>query len=209
MSNTTSIQDLPVDPSGGSNENVTLTANENGPPTTGAIPPPIGHQSGDPSASAGPPGGTQLDNSNINSIVSGLQQAAMNGATQLPSRDIPVTSSHISQDEQIQPNYIPETNTTDYIDEEDDDVVMDAYNSRANKEDMLNQTYDEFQTPFLLAILFFLFQLPFFKKYLLVYLPMLFLSDGNYNLYGYLISSVLFGIIYYLLAKGISLTNMR
>jgi len=193
MSNTTSIQDLPVDPSGGSNENVTLTANE----------------SNSQSAVVGSPGETQLDNSNINSIVSGLQQAAMNGATQLPSRDIPVTSNHISQDEQIQPNYIPETSTADYIDEEDDDAVMDAYNSRTNKEDMLNQTYDEFQTPFLLAILFFLFQLPFFKKYLLVYLPMLFLSDGNYNLYGYLISSVLFGILYYLLAKGISLTNMR
>lgn len=193
MSNTTSIQDLPVDPSGGSNENVTLTANE----------------SNSQSAVVGSSGETQLDNSNINSIVSGLQQAAMNGATQLPSRDIPVTSNHISQDEQIQPNYIPETSTADYIDEEDDDAVMDAYNSRTNKEDMLNQTYDEFQTPFLLAILFFLFQLPFFKKYLLVYLPMLFLSDGNYNLYGYLISSVLFGILYYLLAKGISLTNMR
>ena len=193
MSNTTSIQDLPVDPSGGSNENVTLTANE----------------SNSQSAVVGSPGETQLDNSNINSIVSGLQQAAMNGATQLPSRDIPVTSNHISQDEQIQPNYIPETSTADYIDEEDDDAVMDAYNSRTNKEDMLNQTYDEFQTPFLLAILFFLFQLPFFKKYLLVYLPMLFLSDGNYNLYGYLVSSVLFGILYYLLAKGISLTNMR
>ncbi len=193
MSNTTSIQDLPVDPSGGSNENVTLTANE----------------SNSQSAVVGSSGETQLDNSNINSIVSGLQQAAMNGATQLPSRDIPVTSNHISQDEQIQPNYIPETSTADYIDEEDDDAVMDAYNSRTNKEDMLNQTYDEFQTPFLLAILFFLFQLPFFKKYLLVYLPMLFLSDGNYNLYGYLVSSVLFGILYYLLAKGISLTNMR
>ena len=193
MSNTTSIQDLPVDPSGGSNENISLSANENNQQT----------------APASSITGQQLDNNNINTIVSGIQQAAQSGATQLPSRDIPVTSTHISQDEQVHPDYIPGTNERDYIDEEDDEDVVNKYNSREEREEVLNQAYDEFQTPFLLAVLFFLFQLPFFKKYLLIYLPMLFLSDGNYNLYGYIISSILFGIVFYLLSKGISLANMR
>lgn len=211
MSNTTSIQDLPVDPSGGSNENVTMNVtpntNENvvvgnTPPTQGQLPiqmPPPGN--------APAPGG-QLDSANINSIVSGLQQASATGATQLPSRDIPITTSHISNDEQIQPNFIPQAETRDYIDDaEDEEHVMDAYTQKAAGEAQRDNAYDEFQTPFLLAILFFLFQLPFFKKYLMLYLPMLCVNDGNYNLYGYLFVSFMFAFVFYLLSKGLGWVN--
>jgi hypothetical protein len=43
--------------------------------------------------------------------------------------------------------------------------------------------------------------LPFFKKYLFAYLPMLFLNDGNYNIYGFVFMSMFFATIYYLLSK--------
>ena len=51
--------------------------------------------------------GVALDENTISQIVSGLQRASVNGATLLPSRDIPNTTTNISNDAQVQPNYVP------------------------------------------------------------------------------------------------------
>ena len=61
---------------------------------------------------------TELSQDSISQIVAGLQQAG--GATSLPNRDIPMNNNHITQDEAIQPNYIPSSNNTDYIENADD-----------------------------------------------------------------------------------------
>jgi hypothetical protein len=61
--------------------------------------------------------------------------------------------------------------------------------------------YNEIQTPLLLAVLYFLFQLPFFKKNLFTYFPILFSVDGNLNINGFLFTSILFGLIFYMLNK--------
>ena len=47
--------------------------------------------------------------------------------------------------------------------------------------------------------MFFIFQLPFTKVFFLKYAPMLFNTDGNYNLYGYISTSICFGILYYVI----------
>jgi hypothetical protein len=65
----------------------------------------------------------------------------------------------------------------------------------------LDQLYDELQIPLLIAVLFFLFQLPIFKKLLYNYFPVLFFKDGNINIYGYVFTSLLFGFLYYSLFK--------
>jgi hypothetical protein len=65
----------------------------------------------------------------------------------------------------------------------------------------LDDMYNEIQTPLLIAVLYFLFQLPFFKKFLFKYLPFLFSSDGNYNLNGFLLTSIAFGILFHFLIK--------
>ena len=65
----------------------------------------------------------------------------------------------------------------------------------------IDEIYYEYQTPILLIILYFLFQLPFIRKFLFAYLPFLFNMDGNLNLNGNIFKSVLFGIIYYILLK--------
>jgi len=92
MSDSTSILDLPTDPVGGGNvsNNITMSATEN------VVP-----QSGQNQA------GFSLDQSTISQIVNGLQQASLTGATQLPSRDIPMTTTGHSTDPQVQPNYVP------------------------------------------------------------------------------------------------------
>ena len=186
MSNdTTSIMDLPTDPSGGGGgSNIKISASE--------IP---GSGQGQPAFN--------LDQNTINQIVNGLQQASSSGATQLPSRDIPMITSNINADPQVQVNYIPsQPHKEDYINgyEQGHDMVSE-YNRKASRNDALDDLYNEIQTPMLLAVMYFLFQLPVFRRQLFKYLPILFSTDGNFNINGYIFSSILFGIMFYFMNK--------
>jgi hypothetical protein len=183
---TTSIHDLPADPASGGTGNVNLSINE------------IKMSSVDsPSAN-----GMALDQTTINQIVNGLQQASATGSTQLQSRDIPQNTQGYTQDAQIQPHYIPPSSNADYIkDYEDNNDIINNYNRQMESANSLDQLYDELQIPLLIAVLFFLFQLPIFKKFLFQYFPILFFKDGNINIYGYVFTSALFGLLYYLLFK--------
>ena len=151
--------------------------------------------------------GQPLDQTTISQIVNGLQQASSTGATLLPSRDIPITTQHLVHDTQIQPNYIPPplpSQSTDYIEsEETQRKILESYNQSLKKSSALDQVYDEIQTPLLLAILYFLFQLPIIKKHLFRFFPFLFLKDGNPNVSGYLFMSFSYGLLFYVLNKSI------
>ena len=194
-SDTTSIMDLPTDPTGGGSigGNVSLSINETNQVVAGG-----GNVGGQ-----GQGQGVSLDQSTINQIVNGLQQASSAGLTQLQSRDIPRNTENIMQDPQIQVNYIPPNRETeDYIgDYEENDEIISKYNTRVHQDSSLDQLYDEIQVPLLICILYFLFQLPFFKRLLFKYFPVLFFKDGNINIYGYLFTSVLFGTLYYFISK--------
>ena len=63
---------------------------------------------------------------NYNEMISQLQKATMSGATALPSRDIPINISNTNNDPQIKPNFIPETNNTNYISnyENQNDLIL-------------------------------------------------------------------------------------
>jgi hypothetical protein len=146
------------------------------------------------------PSTLSLDQSTISQIVNGLQQASIAGATQLPSRDIPMKTEHLTHDNYVQPNYVPPPVTQDYIAEADD---IAAYYRQEKTENTLDSLYDEIQAPLLLAVLYFLFQLPFFKKAVYKYLPFLCHTDGNYNFNGLVFTCALFGFIYYSLSKTV------
>ena len=142
-----------------------------------------------------------LDQSTISQIVNGLQQASLAGATSLPSRDIPLHTEQLTNDAQIQPNYVPPPQMRDYINESDDDI--NNYYKNEKNQDSLDSIYDELQAPLLLAVLYFLFQLPFFKKNIFRYLPFFCHTDGNYNFNGLVFTCALFGFIYYSLSKTV------
>lgn len=186
--NTTNIHDLPTDPlnGGGNGNNIGLSINE------------VNNQPQQSTAQF------SLDQQTISQIVSGLQQASSSGATQLPSRDIPLQTNQLTNDEQIHPNYIPQTQNDkrDYINENMLDNIEDYYNAET-RQNSLDVLYDEIQAPLLLAVLYFLFQLPFFKKNVFKYLPILCNTDGNYNLNGLIFTCCLFGFIYYSLSKTV------
>lgn len=148
-----------------------------------------------------------LDQETINQLISGLQNAS--GATRLPSRDIPQTTENIVNDPRTIANNIVETplsvssqllNKKDYIDEYvDKDEIKNTYVTKNKINNQIDSMYDELNGPLLIAILYFIFQLPFFKKIILTYIPFLFNDDYNYNLYGYLFVSVFFSMIFYFL----------
>jgi hypothetical protein len=193
--NTTSINDLPTDPSGGGSVggNISLVINEPGQNTV------VSHPQLQPANSQ-----LTLDQSTISQIVNGLQQASLAGATQLPSRDIPLQTEQLTNDAQIQPNYIPPPpqKQRDYINDMNTDDINDYYRYDKNQ-NSLDSLYDELQAPLLLAVLYFLFQLPFFKKTVFKYLPFFCNTDGNYNFNGLIFTCALFGFIYYSLSKTV------
>ena len=190
MSDSTSILDLPTDPLGGGNVggNISMTAQETMQQPSGQT-------------------GMTLDQTTISQIVNGLQQATLAGATQLPSRDIPMNTHGISADPQVMPNYVPPPppQHNDYIKNyEHTSDMVNNYNRGKQMNNSLDEMYNEIQTPLLLAVLYFLFQLPFFKKFLYTYLTFLFSNDGNYNLNGFIFISIVFGMLFHLLMKTTS-----
>ena len=194
MSEATSILDLPIDPLGGGNvsNNIKIAAQE----TSNQLP---NVQSANT--------GMSLDQSTINQIVNSLQQANLAGVTQLPSRDIPMTTTAITNDPRVMPNYVPPAppQNTDYIKNyEQTSDMINNYNRGKQINNSLDEMYNEIQTPLLLAVLYFLFQLPFFKRFFYNYIPFLFSSDGNYNINGLLFTSILFGMLFHLLMKTTS-----
>ena len=202
MSEATSIFDLPTDPVGGGNvsNNITIQTQEFAPNTNTNTNTNIGKNMNGSQA----PSSMSLDQSTINQIVNGLQQATLAGATHLPSRDIPMNTSRLSADPQTMPNYVPPPPpSVDYVGQyqQQHTDIINSYNRKKQMNNSLDDIYNEIQVPVLLAVLFFLFQLPIFKKFLYSYLPFLFSNDGNFNLNGYVFTSILFGMLFHFLNK--------
>ncbi len=168
---------VPVSASGsGSGSNASLMdANSNYNPNIDL--PPAGAGGG------GGGGGESMDVNTIQELVQGLQQADASGATSLPVRDISQSTTSVVADEQAKPNYVPSNRRVRFEEEEDDDEM--EYERTAKKQSAMNRRietansiYDELQIPILLAILYFVFQLPVIRLFLYKHLPMLFESVG-------------------------------
>lgn len=145
------------------------------------------------------------DQQNYNEMIYSLQKATLSGQTNLPDRNIPTTTTNLTTDENIQQEHIPkpsvkfdiENNTTS------EDILHHNKNLEKNTS-IIENYYQEFHQPILIAVLYFLFQLPIFQKYLYKIIPSLFKSDGNPNVLGYLINSIVFGISFYFIIKGLN-----
>jgi hypothetical protein len=110
---------------------------------------------------------------------------------------------------QIKPNYIPKSNIlSDYVRDYEDMTEKNykEYEKKKNERNQLDNIITEFQTPIFVAILFFFFQLPIINKLIFKKLSFLALhdADGNFNMYGLFLKSILFGGIYYSVFKIIN-----
>ena len=130
-------------------------------------------------------------------LNSSLKEIGNGNALQLPSRDIPQNTASINNDVNVQPNYIP-PNNNDYI---ANHVTPNEIIQQNREKEVINDKTEEFyetiQMPILVGLLFFIFQLPFIRKNLFIYLPSLFNKDGNPNLSGYLFNSAIFALLYF------------
>ena len=195
MSGTTNISELPNQHS---QNNVVLNVKEQ----------PIQQQSYTPQVQSQAPQNTMVQQPMMQQQQMLPQQGMLPQQpqqTNLQNRDIPQTTEHFNQQDQIRPNYVPENEMDDYIGDEDTlHSMMQQNRQQENKRDRMDMLYDELQGPVMVMILFFLFQMPFVKKLLVKQIPTLFSADGNYTLTGYIATTVMFGGAYFGLNKAIS-----
>jgi len=194
-SGTTNIFDLPQ-----SNQNIQFSVTDNIAGQDTKLNPIISNQIN-----------SALDQTTINQLVSGIQQASITGVTQLPSRDIPINKSQ-QLDNQVQQEYIPPPSNKHFV-EEEEDIEENDFRGNIHKAKnylyMFENTYNELHMAILLSIFYFLLQLPYIKKILLTYVPVLFFKDGNINIYGNLFMSIFFGIAYYILSLFIHVNEQE
>jgi hypothetical protein len=149
-----------------------------------------------------------IDQSTLSQLISGLQQASSSGLTSLASNHIPINDSIVkmaTDPTTTHPNYVPkEKEHTDYIQNHNMSDLINAYTKKEESQSALDAFCTEFQIPALLAIMYFMFQLPIFKKMHFEYLPGLFSEDGAYNLKGLCFTSILFGGLYHIIATIIA-----
>ena len=189
MNDTTSIDDLPGIASGGGGGGIVQNA----------LKPEIPHQTYSPVVLQQQQQHVQASaDMNVNEFVSGLQRATTSGMTSLPIRDVPRNTESVVSDEQTMPNYVPKA-PHDYIREHHENTKSFLQHNEhlTNRGESIDVVYETLQVPILLAILYFTFQLPVMRKYLLMYLPSIFNKDGNHNLTGLIFISILFSCTYY------------
>ena len=149
------------------------------------------------------------------------QQSALQNIPQqrLPSRDIKINSYSYTQDEEIQPNYIPRKKSVRFNDDDDEyeeyeeDYVdkheklskkkVEKHQQEQHRTKLIDFILTEIQIPVFVSVLFFIFQMNFIKTILVKYLKFLPLynNDGNLNFNGVLLKSVLFGLSFYSICK--------
>ncbi len=124
----------------------------------------------------------------------------------LPSRDIPIDTTGHSQDEQVQPNYIPSAKmTADFVREYEDltDKKIERKEREKYQSRMLDTIISELQIPVIVGLLYFIFQMPFMNN--LVFKKFSFFAvyndNGNINFNGIILKSMLFGLMFYGLTK--------
>ena len=205
MSGTTSIDDLPT---GGGNQgappqNIQLHTSEQNPVESRTNErAQLDHSM---SAANQPP---PNPNEYMKQVVSDVQAASAGGGLSLPSRDIPIETTHITQDQQTKSNYIPE-NTEDYIQKfQTPQEVIDVNAQKEEDKNKYDVLFNELQTPVLIFALYFILQQPIVNKTIHSNLPLLFNNDGNANIKGYVFNGILMASSYYAVTKGMEFISV-
>jgi hypothetical protein len=147
-------------------------------------------------------GTNQVPPQNYSAQIMGGLDPAQEIQHRLPSRDIPMDSLAYQHDQEIQPNYIPKPKlTSDYIRDYEaaSEDRLRKHEEKKHRERTVDSIFTNIQTPILIAILYFLFQLPIVTTLLYKYFSFLAIynADGNLNLSGLILKSVMFGSLFF------------
>jgi hypothetical protein len=111
----------------------------------------------------------------------------------------------VTIDETVKPNYVPSQNNKKYIesddsDEEEDDDDEDDDDDNDDKIEKKTKRFENIiqrlKEPFVLSLLYFIFQLSIVDNTLFRYIPRLFVKEGELSRYGVMVKCLLFGAIY-------------
>lgn len=129
---------------------------------------------------------------NFESVTPSIQKSP---EYSIPSRDIPMDTTQYTQDRMIRPEHIPDEKIYDYL-EEYEPPLENEPNEKVNG---LGDLVANLQIPIIVAILFFIFQSNTINVLLNKYAGgmMLFGEDGNINMYGIALKSVMFGFVFF------------
>lgn len=136
-----------------------------------------------------------------NELITGIQKASASGLLSLPSRDIPMDQSAVSSDEQVKANFIP-SQANDYITEHvtSEEIIRQNAKKQQTK-DAWDDVYAEISLPLLIAVFYFMYQLPAVRRMFLNTLPMCYSKGGDINLTGRLVNCMVFGGVIYASSK--------
>ena len=145
---------------------------------------------------------SQQDSGDISSILKSMEHmATSSNSFGLPSRDIPQQSNR--EDNTARPNYVPEHHKN-YINEyEAYENIVDNKRKEENRQSSLEILYEQLQLPIIVALLYFLFHLPIVNNWFIKTFKSFFHSDGNMNLSGYVLKSIVFASLYHIIYKGV------
>lgn len=213
MSDTTSIDDLPLSSQTPGNNHYQHTGGGGGGGGAPLIYSPNIGSSGDSMMSHGP---TQIPGNVMNEVMQGVQRASANGMTMIPTRDIPMNPNSFTHDDQSRPNYVPDPRSVhfqdgagggggggaDYIkDYESMESIVRANARQSNQLDTIEAIYYDIQMPILVGVMYFIFQMPVFRAQLLHFLPSLFGEDGNFKMIGLTATSAMFALVFFIIMK--------
>lgn len=227
-SDTTNISELPVQPgtTGGEAQNIVMTTTEQQSTTYSPNVPGLNNSSA--SASAGPPAPQngqgavqgqapqpqmqqsqsqpQMSKEMMSQFTGELKNANQNNLTQLPTRDVPMNPLLHVQDDQSKPNHVPQqASAPDYIKEFNNiENTIKQNTPNAQENHFMDNIYEEIQTPLLIFILFFIFQLPSVSKEFNRQFPILLSNDSSLTLKGFIVKSFIVALLYFLINKGIA-----
>ena len=143
----------------------------------------------------------QLNQNDLNTLISGLQVASQNGMTQLPNKHIPQNTINITNDPNIKPNFIPTPPP-----QLENNIITEHYNNTNNVKHSENTTeifFEKIKIPLIAVIVYFIIQSSIFNKLLLKYSP---INDNN-NVFNKIFKGLFFGVTFTLLIYLINYIN--
>jgi hypothetical protein len=202
MENTTKISDLPENTNHGGSPPVNFpNSNGNNYMPINIHPNPYGNNSGQMNGIITPP----------NQPIHNQLYDETQNHYRLPSKDIQVQQTDFTQDHEIRANYIPKPrNVTDYLkeyenddmEEEEQKIIKHKKNKKRVK--FADDLFVQLQMPILLGTIYFIFQMGVFNRILqkiTEHFITFFNSDGSIGLYGNIIKSILFGLVFFAIVK--------
>ena len=138
----------------------------------------------------------------MNQCMNEVSNHDVNPVMNLPSRDIPQDPSTINNDLETIPDYVPKKSK---------DIIGDV--KRVRFQEPSKELESEMVLSLIASTLFLLFQLPYFKNFYLKCMKKgfskLVKSDGNVNLIGNILYSIIFGAVLYGIIVSIDYSSFK